>query len=221
MKIYARQVPPEQQESPLDFDPVFWPGNVITDGNWRLVSHTTDEYDRIKESFADMAHDWQEDQEQTMADCVHYYLPPEHKEVYADQDLAAWKNLIDNYKGRLDDETICAALHLMTGIEYASMRITGCVQGDWQDLYYPADYGPDFVKEFQAWYFNTGTEYRIYDDIDDPDEMDNATPVYHYTTHYNTDDIKREIAAEAGVDPADVVLYQFDHYDRIPRYTVA
>ena len=48
MKIYAKQVPPEYQES--FFDPECWPG-IIFHGNRSYKSHTTPEFDAIYDRF--------------------------------------------------------------------------------------------------------------------------------------------------------------------------
>lgn len=52
MKIIAEQIPPEWQESPIDFANWFdmWPG-VIIHGNRHYHSHTTPEFDAIYNRF--------------------------------------------------------------------------------------------------------------------------------------------------------------------------
>jgi hypothetical protein len=48
MKIYAKQVPPEYQDS--NFEPECWPG-IIFHGNRQFISHTTPEFDAIYDRF--------------------------------------------------------------------------------------------------------------------------------------------------------------------------
>ena len=60
MKIYAKQVSPEYQESPLFIEGCF-PDNIILTGNRDYNSHTTPEFDQIKDHFEDMAGTWEND----------------------------------------------------------------------------------------------------------------------------------------------------------------
>jgi hypothetical protein len=46
MKLYAKQISPECQESPLFYDECF-PDNIILVGNRDFNAHTTTEYDQI------------------------------------------------------------------------------------------------------------------------------------------------------------------------------
>ena len=57
MKIYARQVAPEYQESPL-FLNEFFPDNIILDGNRNYCSHTTPEYEHIDRYLDEMCCFW-------------------------------------------------------------------------------------------------------------------------------------------------------------------
>lgn len=60
MKIYAKQVSPEYQESPLFIEGCF-PDNIILTGNRDYDSHTTPEFDQISNYFEDMAGTWEND----------------------------------------------------------------------------------------------------------------------------------------------------------------
>ena len=44
--IYARQIAPEWQESPIFLDGMF-PENIVVTGNRDYISRTTAEYDRV------------------------------------------------------------------------------------------------------------------------------------------------------------------------------
>ena len=46
-KIYARQISPEYQESPLYLGEEFWPDDIILTGNRDYREHTTAPYDAI------------------------------------------------------------------------------------------------------------------------------------------------------------------------------
>ena len=55
MKIHAKQVPPEYQESPLFYDD-FFPDNIILDGNRDYKSHTIPVYYAIINHYDDAAY---------------------------------------------------------------------------------------------------------------------------------------------------------------------
>ena len=59
MKIYAKQISPENQESPLFLGEEFWPEGIILDGNRDYTSRTISAYDDIKRYFDDMAAAWE------------------------------------------------------------------------------------------------------------------------------------------------------------------
>jgi hypothetical protein len=112
-----------------------------------------------------------------------------------------------------DDDAITTALQLITGDEYDAAQIRGCCQGDWNNIIYPTKYGREWLREFEIEYFNTGAEWRISEN--DPNNDDNY---YMYTHAWSDDDIRAEIAAAAGVDPGDVILYTFTGWSRTPEY---
>ena len=61
MKIYAKQISPEYQESPLFLGDEFWPEGIILDGNRDYQSRTIPAYDDIKRYFDEMAEEWEND----------------------------------------------------------------------------------------------------------------------------------------------------------------
>lgn len=54
MKIYARQIAPEHQESPLFYDDMF-PDNIIVSGNRNYKARTIPAFDQINRYFDEMA----------------------------------------------------------------------------------------------------------------------------------------------------------------------
>lgn len=56
--VYAKQIAPEYQESPLFLDGCF-PDDIILTGNRHFNSHTTPEYDKIAADFDSMAETWE------------------------------------------------------------------------------------------------------------------------------------------------------------------
>lgn len=221
MKIYAKQTPPEYQESPLFMEE--WPENVFVFGNDRLTGNGAEMIENIKSAMYDAAEELQLLQRgrrgfyNSFIDLINGLLPaPEHKREYSRADRLEWRRLLLAYDAgaiRGDDAAI-AALELITGREYEYTQITGCCQGDWQNIIYPAEYGREWLRDFETEYFNTGDEWRISEN--DPENDDN----YYMYTHAWSDDGKRaEIAAAAGVDPGDVILLTFAGWARSATYT--
>ena len=241
MKVYARQIPPEHQESPfslfgIDGDEYY--KMIILDGNRHYHSHTTRAYDRIHESLGDMSECIRFEWYKSTTEALNDLLPPEHKTKYSTHDIKKWKKIILDYDASFESNAwghqrtaaICEALEMMTGHSYDHVTIKGCCQGDWQDLYYPDKLmGENFVKHFEIDYFNLGSEWTIHEGSVSPEEVDedgllpphciDGYVVYCY--EWSDEGIRQEIADNEGVAPEDVVLYKFDRYDMTVRYSVA
>lgn len=219
MKIYAKQVQPEYQESPLFMEE--WPENVYIFGNRYYNDHGAEYIENIKNSMYDAADALKElprgySYYTSFIDIIADLLPaPENKNEYSRADRLQWRALLLNFDAGAisDDAAITAALELITGDEYDAATIRGCCQGEWNNIIYPAEYGREWLRNFEIEYFNTGAEWRINEGS--PDNDDNY---YIYTHAWNDDEARAEIAAAAGVDPADVVLYVFDGYIHTAKY---
>lgn len=222
MKIYAKQVAPEYQESPLFMEE--WPENVYVFGNRYYKDHGGEFIENLKNSMYDAADELKRVMRgdnyyyNSFIDIINDLLPaPENKKEYSRADrLTLRALLLGYYVGTIRaDDAITAVLQLITGDEYDAAQILGSVQREWNNIIYPAKYGREWLKEFEIEYFNMGDEWRICEG--DPDSDDNY---YIYTHSWNDDGKRAEIADAAGVDPADVVLYVFDGYTRTPEYKV-
>lgn len=219
MKIYAKQVAPEYQESPLYMDE--WPENVYVFGNRYYKDHGGEFIENLKNSMYDAADELKAlsrgaSYYDSFIDIINDLLPaPENKKEYSRADRLTWRALLlGYYVGTIRaDDAITAVLQLITGDEYDDAQIRGSVQGEWNNIIYPAKYGREWLKEFEIEYFNMGDEWRICEGS--PDSDDNY---YIYTHSWNDDGKRAEIADAAGVDPADVVLYVFDGYEYTPQY---
>lgn len=213
MKIYAKQVPPEYQESPLFMGD--WPENVFVFGNKWLTSHAG-RLDDIKQALCeiyDVCQGWSNYSKLSDVtpgrDDGRNYTRAERLQL-----VRLAKNYTE-YSNNSDDESeiLCAVLELITGQKYDYTTIRGCSQGDWQEIIYPAEYGRDWLSDFETEYFNTGAEWCISEN--DP-ESDDA--YYFYSHSWSDDGTRDEIAAAAGVDPGDVILYTFTGWSRSPQY---
>lgn len=221
MKVYAKQVPPEYQQSPLFMED--WPANVFVFGNRDFTDHSgrLDDIRRGLENIADTFDEMQRGAAWTRNGDLHaaiwYELPRDSGAGYTRAERLQIVELAIDYCGAMnsssENDALCAALELVTGQKYEHAQITGSTQSDWNNVIYPAEYGREWLCIFEAEYFNTGDEWEISENA--PESID----CYYFYTHEWSDDGKRaEIAAAAGVDPGDVILYTFTGWSRTPEY---
>lgn len=225
MKIYAKQVPPEYQESPIFlFDE--WPENVFVFGNRRFNQH--DEYlQAVRRGLEEAAGEWDKLQVghgwyDSWIDVLDDLLAPwENRGPYTRAERLQWADLCDQYcEARSADENdiLCDALELISGQKWANGTLRGCCQGDWQEIIYPAEYGRKWLEEFEAEYFNTGTEWIIHDETTEPDSPEDISGYSVYCYGWNNALIREEIANAAGCAPEDVHLYTFSGWSRSASY---
>ena len=141
MKIYAKQVSPEYQESPLFIDGCF-PDNIILTGNRDYNSHTTPEFDQIKDHFEDMAGTWENDRfffqrngagydkitkkpEYTLQELLTEYgfTRPDGK-PWTTKQRHEWRLLME--REELDNNGIIKALQLLTDKAWKAFTIRAC-----------------------------------------------------------------------------------------------
>lgn len=208
MKIYAKQIPPEFQESPLFHGDEFWPENVYVFGNRHFNSHSgrLEDIKRALEDIYDVCQGWSH--YSNLADVM---PARDDGREYTRAERLTFARLAKNYfeyrnSSSDENEILRDVLELITGQKYKNTTIRGCCQGDWQDIIYPAEYGRDWLECFETEYFNTGAEWIIDEDWS------------VYTHVWSSDGIREEIANAAGVDPADVVLLEFTGWSRSPEY---
>lgn len=220
-KIYARQISPEWQESPLFYDE-FFPDNIILDGNHDFKSYTTPEYDQIINYFEDMADDWKNEYYTTVSDCLdNYNFQRNDRKPWNNQQKHDWKELMEGYSSyNIDiDSVIIKALDLITGGDWRERYSRGCCQSDWQKCYFDATkWTHDSLYEFDVELWNTGTEWIIHDENNDPENPEDINGFSVYCTAWNKDGVKEQIADAAGGNAADVILYAFDGYTKTPIY---
>lgn len=238
MKIYAKQVNPEYQESPLFIDG-FFPDNIILTGNRDFNSHTTPEFDQINSHFEDMAGTWENDRfffqwngagydkiakkpDYTLQELLTEYgfSRPDGK-PWTTKQWHEWRLLME--REELDDDGIIKALQLLTGKAWKAFTIRGCCQSDWQSGFCPvSEWSREALEAFEAEYFNTGTEWIIHDEDGEPESPEEINGYSVYCHGWNSDQIRKEIADAAGeTDPAAVVLYEFTGWSRSPEYKKA
>lgn len=217
MKIYAKQVPPEFQESPLFYGDEFWPENVFVFGNRDYNQHadTLNELRTALENIVEVFDDMQQGQGWTddLAYAIHCELPEEYRREYSRPERLKMVELANEYcfaKSYEENDILCKVLELITGKTWDNSTIRGCCQGDWQEIIFPAEYGREWLEHFEAEYFNTGTEWII-----DPDG-DNISVYAH---EWNNEGIKKELAAAVGVEPENIIMQAFSGWTKTAAYT--
>ena len=229
MTIYAKQVSPEYQESPF----FMWgaadayPG-VIFKGNRNFNSHTTPEYDAIRDGLDDLTNCIDTDGKfiygiwyDNITEAVNSTMPaPQHKAKYSTRDIKAWRDIAAEWYISTDENgLLCRALQLVTGKEYEYITIRGCSQGDWQEILFPVtEYDRDALSILEADYFNTGTEWIIHDENNDPEGPEEISGYSVYCYGWNVDQIRQEIAEAAGAAADAVTMYEYAGSYTLPKY---
>jgi len=222
MKIYARQVEPEYQESPYYmFKDEDCYNEIIVTGNRRFIGKKTEEFKTIENYIDDAYYELcgigADSNFNNITELVNHYFPPCHKKAYSTKEIKRWRDALTYIVENENVENYyCEMLSLYTGIEYSYADIRGCSQGDWNGLYYPTSYSDDFVKTFEIEYFNTGTEVIIHDEEFEPE---NEEDISGYALYCYTYDIKKEIAEHCNVAEDDVIFYEVCGYSRRANYT--
>ena len=219
MKVYAKQVPPEYQQSPLYLDE-WWPENVFVFGNRHFNDHSgrLEDIKRALEDIYDVCNGWSNYSK--LADIIP--ARDDGSEYTRDErlKLARLAANYQEYSYNSSDENalLCDVLELITGLEYEYATIRGCCQGDWQEIIYPAAYGHEWVCEFETEYFNMGTEWIIHDGNADPDGPEDIDGYSIYCHGWSDEQIKAEIADTAGDPGAEVILYKHTGYTKISKW---
>ena len=218
MKIYAQQVPPEYQESPFDYND--YTGIILT-GNRDYKGIAPEWFDDLENKLSEALEEWEALQDgrgwyDNWAAVLDDLLAPDGREPYTRAERLEWAALVNawpaTHNGLEELRLILDALRLITGRRWEWRTLRGCCQGDWIDCYYPADDWSDAALDaLEVEYFNTGTEWCIKENEDDPGYC-------QYCTGWNNDLIRAEIAETAGVNPADVILYEFNGWSRSASY---
>jgi hypothetical protein len=216
MKIYAKQVPPEYQESPLFLGDEFWPDDVFVFGNRDYNQHadTLNDLKTALENIVEVFDDMQQGQGWTndLAYAIHCELPEEYRREYSRPERLKMVELANEYcfaKSYEENDVLCKVLELITGKTWDNGTIRGSCQGDWQEIIFPAEYGREWLEEFETEYFNTGTEWII-----DPDG-DNISVYAH---GWNNEQIRAELAAAVGVEPENIILQAFSGWSKTAVY---
>lgn len=228
MKYYARQIAPEHQESPLFYDEIDTDYINIT-GNRSYSEHVSLLFENVRDALYNgtIIDEWDsiihaESAYNRWADALNDILPPSGRGDYTRAErLKIPQIACDYYYGSDENGNICALLEIVTGKPWKWYTLTGCCQGDWVYVFFPADaWTRETLEAFETEYFNTGTEWEIDDGDFDPetDCPDCINGYSVYCTSWNEAGQRQEIADAIGCDPSDVIMYEFTGYVRTACY---
>ncbi len=231
MKIYAVQVNPECQESPI-FDHDYFPNGIAVCGNGDYMEHMPKVFERtlsalnagdISEAVAHF-NEWRR-WYKNITDVFMDLLPPEHKAKYSTREIKLLKSLFLKFpecSSFEENGILCNVLSVVTGKKWDWKTIRGCSQSEWNKIFYPvAEWDAKALRAFECEYFNNGSEWVVDDsesfnpETDNPGEIDGF---HMYCTNWGDCDIRAEIAQAAGCLPDDVELFKFQGYRKTPIY---
>lgn len=230
MKIYARQVNPEYQESPLFMGDESFPENIAVFGNCDFKEHIPEVVRRVRDVLnADELSEVLENVTKwkqwykNITEVISDYLPPESGHKYTSRSIHALKIAVQDYaeacRSTEEDSAFLRVLDVVTGKKWACKDISGCVQCEWNRVFYPvAQWSPEALQGFECEYFNTGTEWIIHDGDENPESPEDISGYSFYATAWDTEGIRKAIADEAGATPADVVLFEYKGERIAPIY---
>ena len=233
MKIYAKQVPPEYQESPLFMGIGCFPEDIALYGNRHYHKHLPPVFERVYNALksGDLLEAWEDINDNgngyyyNWASALVMLVPEAGRGPYTREERKhKWPDIARRYaeasRGSWEeDQALCDALELATGEAWETGTIHGCCQGDWQQICYPVKHwSREALDTFETEYFNTGSEWIIHDGNTEPDGPEDIDGFSCYCHGRRTEDIKKEIAEVYGAPDAEVILYEFAGYSRITQY---
>lgn len=233
MNVIAKQINPEIQESPL-FYPDCFPDNIVIFGNSDYNNHTCEVFNKVYNmldggdlyAILNNVDTMKKEGYKNTTQAINDFLPPINKK-YSTKTINKIKDLVlfyGDYKTKhyKDNNGICQILAAMTGKVWDTKTIRGNTQGEQRQICYIVDeWSPQSLKVFECEYFNSGTEWEIFTNIEhlpDSKEAFDFDSYSIYCTSWDANGIKKEIAEATGCEIENIKLYQFDGYTKIPKY---
>lgn len=231
IKFYAKQIDPEWQEDGLFYqykdkntgkyklglNDDFYGENVIIYGNKEYLDYTNEEFERLldfENSYYEFGNScyWKNDSE-----FINWYLKRKNGKKYSPKEIHKWKELFKKYEERYRlEDIVCDALELMTGKKWRSIKMCGCLQREWQYGYANEKLTKMDVNYIEMCYFNTGSEYIVYESEEDFENEENGCSYY-----IDSYDSKQNLSEILGCEESELEMYQFSGYQKVPQYKKA
>lgn len=234
MKIYARQIMPEFQDSRIFDDDGNGVEYINVWGNKDYQSRTSSVFDRVKECLdaGELAEDIEAVMEKNpsaiygnITEAINNQLWRDDGKPYSTRQIGKLKQLVLRYsecRSSEEDQILVDVLSIVTGEEWDYRNIHGCCQSEWNTVYYPVKYWTkESLDAFETMYFNTGSEWIVHEGDTEPTSPEEIDGCAYYCVSWNDEGIKKELAEAAGGNAEDVVLYKYDGYTSIPKYKIA
>ena len=231
-KVYAKQINPAYQGEGIcgidifDYDEYY--NDISVYGNGHFFDRKTETFEHIinvlnsSEVFYALEDAGKNNSVyKNKTEVIYDYLPPENGKRYSNIEIHNIVDCINKYNNcyRAVDcnNIICDMFTIVSHKKYNWRTIRGCCQDEWNEVFYPTDkYSIEDIRAFETYYFNTGTEWIILNDDTIPEC---AEDIDGYSMYCVTYDVKKEIAAIEGVNPEDVILYEY--HEKMQPYYVA
>jgi len=234
MKIYARQIMPEFQDSRIFDDDGNGVEYINVWGNKDYQSRTSSVFDRVKECLdaGELAEDIEAVMEKNpsaiygnITEAINNQLWRDDGKPYSTRQIGKLKQLVLQYsecRSSEEDQILVDVLSIVTGEEWDYRNIHGCCQSEWNTVYYPVKYWTkESLDAFETMYFNTGSEWIVHEGDTEPTSPEEIDGCAYYCVSWNDEGIKKELAEAAGGNVEDVVLYKYSGSVSIPTYKVA
>ena len=235
MKVYAKQINPEYQESYLFDDDGMGTEYINVCGNKDFQSRTSKLFDRVKEcldngELAEAIEDiktggYYSSFYENVTQAINDLLWREDGKPYGTRQIGKLKQLVLKYsdcRSNEEDQILVDVLSIVKEEKWDYRQINGCCQSDWNYVYYPVQYWTkEGLDAFETMYFNTGSEWVIHDEETEPESPEDISGYSVYCISWNDEGIKKELAEAAGVEPEEIIMYAYDHSVSVPVYRIA
>ena len=222
MRIYAKQVPPDIQESHFNIN--LYPGEVTITGNSNFNEYKSNLYKHVEEHLEDAYREFdefeggkREPDDTHLDDLVQTHFGVLPKSV---DERLQWRKLLScrilTSIFATPPKQIAKIMSLVSGKPYDVHDIHGCRQSDWNYVICPNEMTvgtPSVLEMIESEYFNTGSEWMAYESEDTFKSEDCGIAIYVL----NMQDPRKVIADFFWVMPAEVEMYAFDRYEKIPK----
>jgi len=225
MKLYAMQMPIENQESPFDIygkDDLY--EDAIITGNNEFDSHTTKEYDMLVANYEWIYDEYHAEEEykeyESFESALNSIMPKTSKELYSEEEIKRWEWILNKHDDiyNMDKVQVAECLYMITDMEYHYKQIRGSVQREYQGVFYTEQID---IEKLEADYFNLGTEWCVIESDEDyeyAEDLPSEDVNYAYCYGYNNDMIKSELSEISDIPVEDITLFEHQGYIQTPVY---